>query len=65
MNKQQIRLTPNGRGAQPYISRDILEDSACPLRQGQRCRATLIPGVGVLLQAANDETNYSAEDLNV
>jgi len=44
-----VSLAPNGRGAHSYLSRDLLDDSRCPLNQGDRATARLIPGVGILI----------------
>ena len=43
------KLSANGKGVQPYIPRDLIEDTGCPLDRGEVVSAGLIPGVGVLL----------------
>lgn len=50
---QETALSPNGRGAQPYLSRDIIDDSNCPLSRGETVVAELIPRVGVILRPKN------------
>lgn len=50
MDETEVTLTPNGYGAQPYLSRDLLEDSRCPLEQGQTVTARVIENVGILLE---------------
>ena len=50
--QQETTLTANGRGVQPYISRDIIRDTRCPLIPGETAVAELVPDVGVILRPA-------------
>ncbi|AUV84705.1 hypothetical protein C2R22_24565 (plasmid) [Salinigranum rubrum] len=59
--EQQRPLTPNGNGAQLYLGRDLLDDTACPLAQGQEVTATVIDGIGVLLTEVDDDREYAVE----
>lgn len=43
------KLSANGKGAQPYLPRDLIDDTGCPLRRGETVSAGLIPGIGVIL----------------
>lgn len=49
------RLTANGHGAQMYLGRDLLNDSASPLEQDQQATATIVDGVGMLLAPRDDD----------
>lgn len=55
-SQTQVKLTANGYGAQPYLGADILDDSGCPLVQGQWGTAHVIDGIGILL--TDTETSY-------
>lgn len=57
-DQDTIFLAPNGYGAQPYISRDLLGDSGCPLDPGDTCIGHAIPGVGILLVDASDPRTF-------
>ena len=46
---ESVNLVPNGNGVQLYLGRGVLDDSKCPLRQGQTAPSIVIDGVGVLL----------------
>lgn len=59
MQHEHLRLSPNGRGATAYLPRDLLDDTTCPLAQGTRCRAELHGGIGILLVASSDTTDYT------
>lgn len=65
MAKQhRVHLTPNGNGAQPYLPRVLLDDSRCPLNQGEESTAIVIEGVGILLSTGgSDDTDTILEDL--
>lgn len=56
--RQETVLSPNGRGVQPYLSRDIVEDSSCPLDPGDTVVAALVPSVGVLLVPSEGSTDF-------
>lgn len=56
--QQELSLAPNGRGAQAYLSRDVLEDSACPLDQGQSVRAIVYRDIGILLVPAVETREF-------
>lgn len=58
---REITLSPNGFGAQPYLSRDLLDDSRCPLTRGEACGAHVIDGVGILLAEADSDAEYDIE----
>lgn len=62
-DEQQLTLAPNGHGAQAYLSRDLLGDTACPLGQGQPCRAEVYPGVGILIVPANDSREFTIQTM--
>jgi hypothetical protein len=64
MKNEFLTLTPNGRGATAYLSRDLLEDSACPLCQGRDVRAELHHGIGILLVESSDTTTYTIQRNN-
>ncbi len=53
-----VSLTENGYGATAYIGRDLLEDTGCPLDQGGKAIAQLIPDVGILLVDVEDTADY-------
>lgn len=53
-----VSLTENGYGATAYFSRDLLEDTGCPLDRGGKAVAQLVPDVGVLLVDVDDEADY-------
>lgn len=58
MKETTVTLVANGRGGQTYFGGEFLNDSACPLRQGQECTARAIPGVGILLTPVHDTHDY-------
>jgi hypothetical protein len=55
--EQQVRLTPNGNGAQPFLNDKLLGDSLCPLEAGGKARA-INTGVGVLLAPLDDDREF-------
>ena len=58
-SQTDVKLTANGYGAQPHLGADILDDSGCPLTQGQWAAAHVIDGIGILLT----DTNPDHDDL--
>lgn len=62
MKHEYLRLSPNGHGATAYLPRDLLDDTACPLQQGTQVRAEVHHGIGILLVASRDTTNYSIQN---
>lgn len=58
MKQLTLQLSPNGKGATLYLPRDILDDTGCPLEQGDRVSVRMKPGIGILLTTSRDETSY-------
>ena len=66
VREQQVRLTPNGNGAQPFLNKHLLADSSCPLEAGEKARA-INTGVGLLLTPLDDDREFDVtptEDTN-
>lgn len=62
--RKQLTLTANGNGAQPYLGAALLEDSRCPLDQGETVTGLVIDGVGILLTDAPTATRLEREGLH-
>lgn len=58
MKQDTVRLTPNGNGAQPYLSSSILDDSACPLRQGEDVAVEVVDGIGLLITRVRESRDF-------
>lgn len=62
MKQDTVQLTANGNGAQPYLPSAILDDSACPLRQGEQAAVEVVDGIGLLITRVYDDRDFEVVD---
>lgn len=57
-DQKTVSLTENGYGSTLYLGRDLLEDTGCPLDQGGKAIAQIVPDIGILLVDVDDDADY-------